>query len=324
MNKVIRIAFLISILFQQITNAFVDPEKLIELRDSENVIRVTEDNYHLVNGGSQNYYNVLYITMDENLENTVQCDICQTFEPIFRKVATAFKEQAPQSTTLFFIASVNDVPSLVKDLELKAVPHLVIYPPPQNENFSWATSPFYQYQLNDDTANSPLQFGDYLAKLVQVYIQIDTEFDINEFLQYFISFMVVFIVIKRGILPRLSNKLRFGMMIVSFGILLPSITGYKFSQMNAVPLIARNEQNQIMFFSGGTGWQFGIEIITVSIMYIVMSTLTIFLIMIPTLRSNNSDIFPVVSTITACALFYFFSYFTSCFDIKSPAYPYKF
>ncbi|CAI4047828.1 dolichyl-diphosphooligosaccharide--protein glycotransferase SKDI_13G1170 [Saccharomyces kudriavzevii IFO 1802] len=299
-------------------------DDILQLQDETGVITVTAENYPLLNKGVPGYYNILYITMKGTNSNGMSCQLCHDFEKSYHAVANAIRSQAPQSLSLFFTLDVNEVPQLVEDLKLQNVPHLVVYPPAEDAKqaeFEWKTSPFFQYPLAPNSANDALRFGDFLAKILNISITVPQDFNIQEFVYYFIACMAIFIFIKKVIFPKITNKWKFFSMILSFGILLPGITGYKFVEMNGIPLIARDGENRIMYFSGGSGWQFGIEIFSVSSMYIVMSTLSILLICLPKISRISEKMKGLLASLLACALFYFFSYFISCYLIKNPEYP---
>ena len=92
--------------------------------------------------------------------------------------------------------------------------------------------------------------------------------------------------------------------------------------MNNIPFLAKNEKGDVMFFSGGMGWQFGIEILTVTGMYFVMGGSVVAMIYISRVKALK----PAMANATSIALlalgFYMFAYFVSCFKIKEPGYPY--
>ncbi|CCC71579.1 hypothetical protein NCAS_0H02690 [Naumovozyma castellii] len=309
----------------QVVYSLTQKEVLLSLRDEDGIIKITDENYGLFRTGVADFYNVLYVTMSQSNTAGQVCEMCFDFEKTLRKVTSSILKQEPDANVLFFIADVSDMSLIVDDLKLTNVPHLVVYPPPTpDQEFSWSTSPFYQYELNVDNANDVMQFGDYLAKILRIYLRIQANFDYNEFVTYFVGFMAVFIIFKKLILPLITNKWKSFCILVAFIILLPSITGYKFTEMNAIALIARDKDDKIMFFSGGMGWQFGIEVFTVSLMYIVMAGLVIALILSPRLKVLNTNTGAFLSVVLGSCLLYMFSYYLSCFKIKNPYYPYTY
>lgn len=313
----------IFLLCAQFTQGLIERNNPALITDASNVIKVTEDNYPIISQGLDGYYNVLFLTMRSKNGNNYDCQICIDFEPIYRKVATAVRHQSPRTKVLFFIADVHEVPSLVKDLKLTNVPHVVAYAPPKKgQGFSWSESSFYHYQLSNQSIKDILHFGNFMGKMLQIYIQLEQDFNIFEFVGYFSFFIGVFLFVKKIVLPSITNKWKLGIFVLSIFIILTSITGYKFTEMNNIPLLARDEKGSIMYFSGGSSYQFGIEIFTVSGMYIIMGLFVLLLIWANGWSNLDESKRSLLTVVIACFLFYAFSYYLACYHIKEPGYPY--
>lgn len=311
------------VVFQRSVYALLDNAKsILPLQDSNGIIRVTDANYDELKSGVFDYYNILFITTTKSNKQGLVCETCNKFEPIYRKVSLATHQQAPGAKVLFFQADVSENRKLVKEIGLTTIPHVLVFPPPQlGDEFKWSKSEFYQYELNSNSVKTPLHFGDFLAKILKVYIGISEDFEYKEFAIYFAICVIVFSILKRKVLPMIPNKSKFFCGLFALGIIMLSITGFKFTQMNGIPFIARDSKGQIMYFSGGMSWQFGIEIFTVSMMYIGMGLATLTLIYIvktgTETRLKNGAMIAI-----SCLVYYTFSYFLSCFKIKNPEYPY--
>lgn len=312
-----------SLIFQRFVTGLLSIDEVLGLRDANGVIRVTDENYDDLNHGFLNHYTVLFITSSKSNKQGVVCQMCNDFRPIFHRVSAATHQQVPNAKVLFFEIDVSENKQLVKELKLTTIPHVLIFPPPQDEHFSWSKSAFYQYEMSQSSVKTPLHFADFLAKILKVYIGIKEDFAYKEFAIYFAICVVVFSFIKRKVLPLISNKPKFFSMLFSFAILMPSITGYKFTQMNSIPFIARDPKGQIMYFSGGMGWQFGIEIFSVSMMYIALGGMTLFLIIYQR-GKQASNLDNLRTAVLACVICYAFSYFMKCFKIKNPSYPFTY
>ncbi|SCW02794.1 LAFE_0F14422g1_1 [Lachancea fermentati] len=301
---------------------------IIGLRDKDGIIEVTESNYQTLSKGIRNFYSVLYLTASKPNSEGVYCDICDQFEANVRKTSAAILEQVSfeVSTEIFFFKlDVSEVPSLLKEMPLKAIPHLLVYPPsPNDDNFAWHSNQFYQYQIGKHSVEDPVHFADFLAKIFNVFIRIKPDFNYEEFLQYFILCLVIFFVFKKKVLPLIPHKARFFSMLFSLSLILLSITGFKFTQINGIPLLAKDKDGNIMFFSGGMGWQFGIEIFTVSAMYLVMGGCCVGMILLSQCSKLNSNVTNFATLALVGILTYMFAYFLSCFKIKNPGYPYTF
>ncbi|KAG0670280.1 ER oligosaccharyltransferase complex subunit [Maudiozyma exigua] len=330
----LRYVFLLICLLRNIfVSALLQSNDILHLKDENDIIHVTDDLYQQLKYGVEGEYSVLYITIhSRNDDGTLKCPMCSEFEETIHGVQQIIKKQRPDIPVTYYIVDAYEVPSLIKDMGIQNVPHLVVYPPinmerQETEPFSWATSQFYQYELTPEHAGDVLHFGDFLAQVLNIYIEIDENFDTQKFMYYFVGSTNFFAILKKIIWPMIKDKniWKVVMILLAFGIMLPSLTGYKFTQMNRIPFIARNGEGQIMFFSGGTGWQFGIEVFTVSLMYITMGILFLGLIY---LKSNavqeriNDKLDNLLTLALGYALFYLFAYYISCFNIKSPGYSY--
>lgn len=147
---------------------------------------------------------------------------------------------------------------------------------------------FYEYEnlslrhMVDNYSDWKFQLWDYLARVLLLRISIPktVQEKTSQFLYYFVIFFIVLIVIKKKVFPYISKdnniavKIKVSCMIGSFAIILTSITGYQFVRSNSVILLARdNETDAIVYFAGSFNWQFGIEVLIVSIIYSVLSLL---------------------------------------------------
>ncbi|CEP64256.1 dolichyl-diphosphooligosaccharide--protein glycotransferase LALA0_S10e06040g [Lachancea lanzarotensis] len=300
-------------------------QDIVQLRDQDGLIEVSDDNYHKLSQGSRSFYSIVYVTTSQTNSNGDKCELCEDFEISVRKVSRAMLDQLSEEINqeaFFFKLDISRCKDFVNDIGLKTIPHMLVFPPhAQDENFSWSKNQFFQYKITPGSATDSLLFADFLAKILSVYIQMAQDFDANEFLYYFAASLIAFYILKKKILPRISHKGLFFSLCFSLACILISITGYKFTQMNNIPLIARDNSGRIMFFSGGMGWQFGIEILTVSGMYILLGGCTVFLVLLPRLKLK-----PVFSNFATFALLasgaYGFFYFVECFRVKQPDYPF--
>ncbi|SCV01415.1 LAMI_0G11342g1_1 [Lachancea mirantina] len=323
-----RLACLTSLLWFLHCISAIDTTDVIALRDYDGIIEVSESNYEFLSRGARNFYSVLLITTTELTSNGRYCDLCDGVEYNVRKTSKAVRSQLSaeiDAEIMFFKLDISQLPSFVNDMNLKTIPHLLVYPPGVNEtDFAWHTKPFFQFDVTPGSIKDPVRFADFLARICNIHIQIHRDFDANEFLQYFVPCLTIFYVFKKKILPLISNKSKFFSGLFAFGIIFLSITGYKFTQINEIPFLARNPEGQVMFFSGGMHWQFGIEIFTVSSMYLVMASSLVGIILVASVGKLNENLKNAFAVLLLGSLMYTFSYFQSCFLIKNPAYPYSF
>lgn len=302
--------------------ALLNGENLKSLEDERGFIKVNDDNYSQLSRGIKDYYSILFITISDDNPQDIQCNVCHDLEDTLIKVLAITRKQAPGAKLLVFESDVTHNSQLLREMNLNTIPHILVFPPPSSDEFKWSVDPFYQYEIDQDSPGDLLHFGDFLAQVLNVHLELH-DFDYAEFGKYFICFVIFFVFLKKVVVPRLSNAKKAGLMLISFAIILVSICGYKFTEINAIPFIARDDEGKIMYFSGGTGWQFGIEIFTVSMMYITMGGLALLLVysvkMPVSARAKNLQ-----GAILSCILFFAFSYYTKCYQVKAPDYPFVF
>ncbi|SMN17805.1 similar to Saccharomyces cerevisiae YML019W OST6 Subunit of the oligosaccharyltransferase complex of the ER lumen [Maudiozyma saulgeensis] len=332
----LNLLFYIAAIFQTLcVSALLQSNDIQQYKDEHGIIHVTEELYKKLKYGVEGEYSVLYITIySTNEDGNYRCPMCIEFEETIHGVQNIIKKQRPDIPISYYIVDAYEVPSLIKDMGIENVPHLVVYPPinmgkQETEPFSWSNGQFYQYELTPDHSGDVLHFGDFLAQVLNIYIEVEEDFDKGKFIQYFVGSTIFFVILKKIIWPivKKGNVSKMAMILLAFSIMLPSLTGYKFTEMNRIPFIARNDEGNIMYFSGGTGWQFGIEVFTVSLMYTGMGILFIGLIF---LKSDfiqeriNEKMDSLLTLLFGYALFYLFSYYIGCFSVKSPGYAYSY
>ncbi|AMD21633.1 HFL223Wp [Eremothecium sinecaudum] len=316
---------LIFVLFETILGKVVIKKDLQQFQDDNGIIHLTEDIYKAVSSTPRNFYSILFITSSTVNTQGKVCDLCHQFTPTWNKVAWTFTHTVPEKLQfkfVFFEVDVSANPSLVKDLSLTTMPHCIVYQPGREQDFAWNTSGFYEYALTPETAVDVVKFANFIAKTVSVWVKVKMDFQNDVFLSYFIAVLVGILTIKKVILPRVKNKGRFFCCMFSILAMVLSITGFKFTQMNAIPFIAKDADGGIMYFAGSSAWQFGIEIFSVSLMYLGMGLCVLIMIF----AMGQDHISHKMKIITACimnmALFCLFAYFLSCYKLKVHNYPY--
>ncbi|SSD60372.1 uncharacterized protein SCODWIG_02133 [Saccharomycodes ludwigii] len=307
---------------------------------------------------SPEYYTALLITKENNNENI--CLNCQIFEnEVYNPVNKILNLYGYNSQVIFMKISSDSFTNSENyqifhyDLEnkIKTVPKLFIFPPflvPNNDTeivmagFDYKKNNFYEFPIPNtilDSKSVKISLTDYIAKILQVFIEIplDEREQVSSFMVIFVTCLSIFVFFKKKIYPHVKSFIfRFIAMLASFLIIYGSITGYKFTVINKIPFIARNsDTGEIMWYSGGFSWQFGIEIFEVSGMYILMGLLVLTLIIFPKFYTNSNKktnssgpstlllLLVLLGTIIVCmALTLLMIYFNSCFKIKYPSYPF--
>ncbi|ODQ81088.1 hypothetical protein BABINDRAFT_160498, partial [Babjeviella inositovora NRRL Y-12698] len=214
------------------------------------------------------------------------CSLCGSFDPSFRTVAASWNLERPDSEELFFVIldfSVNE--QTFNMMNMKTVPHCWIYGPtddvatkPQDEHFG--------YKIPEDP--TALHFADFLSKLLSTSILVHVPFDTQKFVKTFaISFAVILFLKKRA--AKLKDKLGGSFVYCTACILLTVlfVTGFSFAKIKLVPLLARNEHEEIMYISGGYSYQFGSEIFIIGAIYLGLAALFVTLIAIQKAPSDQ-------------------------------------
>lgn len=153
---------------------------------------------------------------------------------------------------------------------------------------------FFEYEELDlehilyDFNDWKFKLWDYLAKTLIIYINMPTSIQeqTNVFLYYFFIFFAILLVLKKKVLPHLTKKegsdeetkesnrgkqVLFMFILFSFMIIISSITGYQFVKLNSIVLLVRDDETKdLVYFAGTFNWQFGIETVIISVVYIIL------------------------------------------------------
>lgn len=305
-------------------------DDVIEYRDEDGIIKVTEENYQFLGKGLREFYSAVFITSDSPNQHGELCDLCGEFEPNFRIVSKSMVKQLSKEQSdriMFFKVDLAENPSFLKDFQVTKIPFCLIYPPQpeltkEGQDFGWGHSPFYQYVIKHDNMKQATHFADFLAKILNVFLTIEQRFEYDKFAQVFVVCVMVFVFFKKKVLPLITNKPKFFLGLASIAIIMISVSGYNFTAMNHVPFIAQNKEGHVMWFSGGSHYQFGIEVLTISSFYTVLGGLFLAVYFVPKSVRLGSVEKSVISAVIAVILFFIYMYFLSIIDIKYPGYPY--
>ncbi|CCH60654.1 hypothetical protein TBLA_0D01470 [Henningerozyma blattae CBS 6284] len=363
MLTILRVFLLIFYVCQSIVlGEYLTPEQLLNLRDEDGLIRITPENYNQLNQRFEEWHQVLYLTMgpDPNTGEPI-CPVCGPFEETVRRAAKFIMENSPDTKVLFYVSEVEKNADIIREFNLTAVPHLLAYPPidiysSPGTPINWAFSQFYEYKLPENAISDVFRLMDFLNQIMGTRINVPLDindnigFDYQVFILYFIIFTSIFVILKKITLKFLKSSesdsessesenntisketrgrlnsiyMQIVCICISFGILLTSITGLKFTQMNQIVFIARNGEGQIMYFSGGTGWQFGIEVLTVSLMYVSMALLVVGLVYLYKAEKLSLLQRNIIGIILSAMLYYGFHYYLLCYEIKNNGYPFTY
>ena len=301
--------------------------------DKDGIITVTEENYEFLKKNSlQSQFSVLYLTvrtLDD--EGTPKCKVCHDFEKTYRKAVSSMLSMNLNVSVSYYIVDVSEVKTLVKNMGLKSVPHLVVYPPSNDEKeetHSWETAPFYPYQLTAREAKNTQRVIEFLAGVLGVDIKSESLRD--KVVRFSSEVFSIYLVLSKLALPilRRPGATRYVFAVVLTGFIVLCISGAKFAQMNKVSFIARDKNNQPVFFVGGFRYQIGIEVFAVSLLYVIFTLLVVLLIFIKesswleSILDGNDKVSDLLAGAVGCLIFIMFGYYRSCYEIKMPGYPY--
>lgn len=159
---------------------------------------------------------------------------------------------------------------------LLSVPHLWLIPPNEHavdggNGYEVLLERHLEYRLpknvNDKEAMA-LDLARFLADELQRSILIRDENASLKFLKSFgFTLAGILVIKKKG--PKLITSTRKKTMAGLFciGLILLSVGGYQFAIQMGVPFLARNDKGELIYISGGSHYQFGIEIAMMAGMY---------------------------------------------------------
>lgn len=294
----------------------ISAEQLLELQSDDGVIRITDENFmHLLNGPREYYVSILFTALSPE----INCDVCGKFEPVYGRIARSYQKSNPGKNAVFFLeADFSQNQKAYNALQMTQVPRVWLFPPSELVNYN-VSSPHFPYKIGDKALSDPLDFANFISQTVSVNIVVQDEFDPYVFLQYFAGTFVFVLILKKKVLARLARGAIFRILsVVSICIL---TGGYMFTVIRGVPLIAKNDKGEIMHFSGGAHWQFGLETFIIAGMYLLFVVLmNILCIRLPSIDDPRVRNFGVI--FASFAVFWLFNQLTKIYLVKDPGYPY--
>jgi oligosaccharyltransferase complex subunit gamma len=301
-----------------VSNAFavLSFKELESWREPSGVIQLNDTTFFSLVTGPRDYYAALLFTATDN---SINCVSCQKFDPIYHLVSKSYTSSNPgKDGIVFFRADFHDNQQVYNKLQMLQVPRLWVFPPSNYEGYN-VSSPHFDYQIGDKAIDTPLDFADFVSKIVGANIMVQEDFELTQFLQYFVGTFVTVLLLKKQVLSKLAKDSIFKFLSVFAIVILTS--GYMFTVIRGIPLLSRNEKGEIMYFSGGTHWQFGSETFIIASIYLgfvlLISSLVIYIPRVDNIIKRN--------TLTICAsigIFWLFNQLTSIYLIKDPDYPY--
>lgn len=284
---------------------------------SKGVIYLNSENYKEILYGPRDYYISLLFTSTDPIH---KCEPCTKFDPNYRNVANSYYTSNPGKFAIFFfIVEFNDNQGLFNELKFTNVPNLILLPPITKKTTNILKN-HLTYKLTDNSLEDILKFATYISKITGSNIIVDSPFDPVVFGSYFFGTFFLVLLLKKKVIKKVNSRETFKYLSTIFIIVLTC--GYMFTSIRGIPFISKNEKNEIMYFSGGTHWQFGTETLIVGAIYFIL-VLFIYALIIKVPKFDDEKRKFILTIGINFAIFYMFNLLTSIFKIKDPSYPYQ-
>ncbi|KAM9900518.1 hypothetical protein OXX69_009058 [Metschnikowia pulcherrima] len=315
------------------------------------ILPIENSDLSLISLAERDHYTLVLLTSTDEKH---ACASCVRLKSVLRKVAQAWISDYLFSDDLFFaeIDLINQGNAAAFNfLGLQTVPQLWLVPPSSIaskhassrqkkydehgleyfENYDILLEPHAEFKLEEGSLDEQVfKLADWLAKTVQKQIIIRQE---NAYAKFFATFAVTFacilLVKKRG--PRqITQSVTKPKIwrILFFAYLLVLLGGFSFSMIKKVPFIAKNDNNEPIYISGGQHWQFGVEMVLVGGVYGLLGATLVSLVYLGKYEVTEFSVIKeesqksVLVLVSAALLYLFYSVLTSMFLRKDDGYPF--
>lgn len=318
----------------------------------------SEDYVYQINGAdlsefsryNRDYFTLLAITSTDESHG---CQSCIHWKTIFRTVARAWYYDYLDTNYLLIVeADLIDSSNmeLLEKMQISTVPQIWLIPPtnianeyrPANyvekDEFTWqpfdlVNEPHQMYEIPHlPLEEQALAFANWLASSLQKPIYLRQENAPSKFMMTFaVTFLTIMLFKKKGpsVVTSFVTKSKV-YQVFYFGFLYLILGGIMFSFITPVPFLAQDENREVIYISGGTGYQFGIEMVIVGATYLVLGILLIALCYVGQYKVTGnsvitSDSMKGMAVLFVCGLLYLASsVLTSICLRKDHDYPYFF
>lgn len=308
--------------------------KLTELaqRHDDFIIRITDGDLSMFTG-VRDYFTVVVITSSAEKHG---CPMCQKLPPVIEMVSKSWARDYSFTHSLFFVEidlAHSDNLKIAQLIGLETIPHIWVVPQnlqEQYEPYALVKEKHFIFHLPKTSAvNQAFELAQMLSVTLNRSIYLRTQEPVTQFITYFgLTFGLIMLIRKKG--PKIITNLgkSFAYMILSLGAIMVSITGYHFTKIQKAPFLARNEKG-IMFISGGKHYQFGTEIIILSVTYSLLGTCFISLLYLGRYKSTAVSLFKssqvtMLIILNSIILYFLNSVLTSIAVRKDLEYPYHY
>lgn len=298
----------------------------------DQIIRITDGSLEPFTG-VRDYHTLLIMTSSSDAHGCVSCDSITRAAKLVAK--SYFKDYLPFNSLFFVEVDLKYEPNfqIANAIQLNTVPHIWLVPPNSKEQYdpmALVKEPHFDFKVpKGNIQNQAFEMAQFVSKNVQRSILLRDEDPLQTFLLFFcVTFLAIMLFKKRGpkILTNLGKSFVYKVLVLV--AILASTTGYQFTKIQKVPFIARNEKG-IIFVSGGTHYQFGIETVIVSGNYALLGIAFVTLIYLGNYKSTPKSLFndkfkDYLVIVNVVILYCLYSTLTSLALRKDHDYPYYF
>lgn len=297
------------------------------------IIPITDGNLDLV-AGVRDYFTLIIITTSNPQHG---CKTCDSLSEVVSTVSKSWAADYEDSNLLFFLEiDISDQANLnlVQYVQMNTIPHVWLVPPNPKEQMDprdILKDHHYVFKLPKvSLRRQTFELANFLAQPLLKKIQLRNKNSTHDFLSTFVITLFVLIVFKkRG--PRLIVNLgkSFAYKILTILFIISSITGFQYTRMKGVPFVAKNDKGEMIVISGGTHFQFGIEVLILSLNYFLLGASVISLIYMGNYQpSPHSRLSPASKNclilFNSFIIYILYSILTSIAIRKDHDYPYWF
>jgi oligosaccharyltransferase complex subunit gamma len=286
----------------------------------------------------RNYYTVITLTSTDPAHG---CEVCLELDKVLAEASNAWHQKYGHMNLVYFVTVDLVDPTnmrFLQALQIDTVPHTWMIPPTSPEaeqelesvvnydSLSVFNTPNAAFKLPKTSFDNQVsQFYKFLTDLTGHPIARE-ESPITKFAKTFIIVFTIIMVLKKQGKQKFSGvKKKHFYILFTLTLTLIFLGGYQFTLDHGVPFVARNEKGLIVI-SGGTLYQFGIEIVLVAVNYASLAASLVLLIYIgqykvtDTARLKSELVKFILILVNNLALYLLYSCLTSMFLRKDGGY----
>jgi oligosaccharyltransferase complex subunit gamma len=289
----------------------------------------------------RDYYTLLVLTSTDPKNG---CGTCENLDRVIRRVAESWFADYSLSNFLFFVnidLADKSNANLFNYLGINTIPHIWLIPSSKSTSninykddngYGILSEPHLIFKLPMTGIEKQVkELTKFISLTLHKTIRVKQEQPFEKFVLAFgLTFSLILIIKKRGpkIVTNLTKKNIYKALVII--AIIAFTCGYNFTVMEKVPLIAKDDNNNIVYINGLFQYQFGIEVIIIGLNYLGLASSLINLIYLGHYKVNSTSTIPSEHTKSLCIfiniliIYVLSSCLTSAFIRKEPYYPYHF